>query len=225
MSCTTTKRPISATATVSQASRVLTSAHSDDFPFSVSFCQLFPTAVPHCMCMVASPHHLKATSHICITSDLLQNLSEGSFLLPLTLDPFLPFPRGIFEDLFTSALLRAKYSHIPRINCSFPITFQILPRCAFPFPPLLSIATISSAACPAAVFDVALLTQIYCGLLSTFFSQHRCNLPVPDRFFTDSIVAVINGSSWFAEGTRHQGYFHCFFFGNCQCLTNEVLCF
>ena len=132
------------------------------------------------------------------------------------------------------------------------------------FPQLLSIATISTAACPAtfraetvhfqipsiaypcAFFSTtsipfpwfqslfallhkfciaALLTQIDCVGFSTFFNHHRRNLPPDDSFFTASIVSPINGSPWFAESTRHNVLFLCFFLANCQCVTNIVWSF
>ena len=63
----------------------------------VSFFEFFPTAVPHCK--VALPHRLGVTSHIRISLDMLQNLSERGFLLPLTLYPFLFFPRSFRWNL------------------------------------------------------------------------------------------------------------------------------
>ena len=65
----------------------------------------------------------------------------------------------------------------------------------------------------------ALLTRIDCVGFSTFFNHHRRNLPVPDNYFTASVVAPIDGFSWFSEGARHEGYFLCFFLADCQCLT------
>ena len=51
--------------------------------------------------------------------------------------------------LFVSALSRVKYSHIPRVKCSFTMILQILPRCAF-FSTTALHATSSASAHPAA---------------------------------------------------------------------------
>ena len=127
ISCTMAKRPTLFFAIFSKASRVLSRVHSDDFSSSL-YLSLNSSQLPFLIARQPCRIILGATSHIRISFDLLQNLSEGRFLLPLTLHPFsLEASSRIF---LTSALLRVKYSHIPRTNYSFPITFQILPRCA-----------------------------------------------------------------------------------------------
>ena len=73
-----------------------------------------------------------------VHSDLLQNLPETRFLLPLTVDPFLPFPRKrIFQNLFSLLTFESKI--LPHSSLD-----------ALSFPLLLSIATISTSACLAA---------------------------------------------------------------------------
>ena len=87
------------------------------------------------------------------------------------------------------ALFQVKYSHIPRRNSSCPITFQILPRCAFfSTTPLYSHNFSGFFALLHQLFIVALPTQINCVGFSTFFKHHRRKLPISDRFFTAAIV-------------------------------------
>ena len=66
-------------------------------------------------CEVGTTHCLGAAICIRTSFDLFQNLSEGRFLLPLTLYPFLFFPSSVRQIIsLAHALSRVKYTHIPR---------------------------------------------------------------------------------------------------------------
>ena len=112
--------------------------------FPGSFLELFPTTFLHCK--VTSPHRLGATVKIRISFDLLQNLSEKRFLLPLTLYPFLLFPRSIRKNMFYFCPFESEV--LPHSTFKLFISPSLSKSChdALSSPRLLSIATLSVAA-------------------------------------------------------------------------------
>ena len=175
------KRPSSSFATFSQAARIFSKVHSDDFSLSLHPF-LNSSQLSSLYCDEAFPNDLGVTCHIHISSDLLQNLSEGRIPVATDLCVHSCLSRAASSQnlLCLCPFLRVRYFHIPFINCSFPIIFHILTRCAF-FPTTALHCIQPRLALLHQLLVVALLTPSN-GF--TPFNHSRCELPSTQQLFS-----------------------------------------